>query len=210
MPEETLERTAVARDVELPSLATDALTERGVRDSLRRQIGLLEHRLGAVFATSFPRQGIEFGVAAAGGPRVLDVAELERVRDGMVVRLREAETELARRGRIEERHRAVLEEMLVAPERYRGLRITARDIGEPSCRSWTSEPRLGVLGMLMGWWRVKVSSGCPLASGRGRGGRSRTKHPQLSPLGSKIAKASPSATGSQRARSDRGRARVPR
>ena len=167
MPQETLDRISTAPVAELPSLQTDALTERHVRDSLRRQIGLLERRLGQVFAASFPRKGIEFGVAPIGGPRVLDVAELERVRDGLAVRLREAETELATRGRHEERNRAMLEEMLVAPERYRGLRISAHDIGEPSCRTWTSEPRFGLLGMLMGWWRVKVSSGCPLASGRG-------------------------------------------
>jgi hypothetical protein len=23
-------------------------------------------------------------------------------------------------------------------------------------------PRLGLIGMLMGWWQVKLSSGCPL------------------------------------------------
>jgi hypothetical protein len=28
-------------------------------------------------------------------------------------------------------------------------------------------PRLGLIGMLMGWWQVKLSSGCPLAGGRG-------------------------------------------
>jgi hypothetical protein len=167
VPEETLDPNDTALVAELPSLHTDALTERRLRDSLRHQIGLLERRLGEVFAAAFPRKGIEFGVVAAGGPRVLDVADLERVRDGLVIRLREAEAELARRGRVEEQNRQMLEEMLVAPERYRGVRITAHDIGEPSCRSWTSEPRFGLLGMLMGWWRVKVSSGCPLASGRG-------------------------------------------
>jgi hypothetical protein len=167
VPEETLDRISTAPLDWLPSLETDALTERGLRDSLRRQIGLLERRLGELFAASFPRKGIEFGVAGAGGPRVLDVAELEQVRDRLVVRLREAEAELAERGRCEEHNRQLLEEMLVAPERYRGVVITAHDIGEPSCRTWASEPRFGILGMLMGWWRVKVSSGCPLASGRG-------------------------------------------
>src|SRR5215213_2248704 len=28
-------------------------------------------------------------------------------------------------------------------------------------------PRYGLLGMLMNWWRVRISSGCPLARGRG-------------------------------------------
>ena len=45
--------------------------------------------------------------------------------------------------------------------------IAAPDIGEPSCRTWRSVPRLGLVGMLMGWWRVKLSSGCPLAAGAG-------------------------------------------
>jgi hypothetical protein len=26
-------------------------------------------------------------------------------------------------------------------------------------------PRLGLIGMLMGWWQVKLSSGCPLPAG---------------------------------------------
>src|SRR5438034_843558 len=81
-----------------------------------------------------PRQGIEWRVGAAGGPRVLGVAELERVRDALASRLRAAEGELARRGRVEERNRALLEEMIAAPERHRGLIVTAADIGEPSCR----------------------------------------------------------------------------
>ena len=30
---------------------------------------------------------------------------------------------------------------------------------------------MGLIGMLMGWWQVKLSSGCPLAGGRGLGAR---------------------------------------
>ena len=30
------------------------------------------------------------------------------------------------------------------------------------------DPGSGLIGMLMGWWEVKLSSGCPLAGGRGR------------------------------------------
>lgn len=169
MPEATLDSTPpISSANELPSLLTSRPAERRLRDDLRRQIAVLERRLAELFAAAFPRKGIEFGVAASGGPRILGVAELEQVRDGLAIRLHDAEAELARRGRIEERNRQRLEEMLVAPERYRWLRITAHEIGEPSCRTWTSEPRLGPIGMLMGWWRVKVSSGCPLASGRGR------------------------------------------
>src|SRR5215208_840771 len=66
---------------------TDPLADRRVRLELRRQIALLEKRLGELFASAFPRAGIEWGVPAVGGPRILGVAELERVRDGLAVRL---------------------------------------------------------------------------------------------------------------------------
>jgi hypothetical protein len=184
VPEDTLERNSTAPVDELPSLETGALGELYLRDSLRRQIGLLERRLGELFAAAFPRKGIDFSVAAPGGPRVLGVAELEAVRDRLAVRLREAEAELAAQGRREERNRAMLEEMLVAPERYRGVVIRARDIGESSCRTWASEPRFGLLGMLCGWWRVKVSSGCPLASGRASSRRVHSTLFEPPPLGS--------------------------
>jgi hypothetical protein len=171
LPDQLLEVESIAAPVEPGAgaigLREQQLAERRVRVELRRQIALLERRLAELFAAAFPRQGIEWRVGAAGGPRVLGVAELERVRDALAARLRTAERELVRRGRIEERNRALLEEMIAAPERHRGLLITAADIGEPSCRTWRSAPRLGLIGMLMGWWRVKISSGCPLAGGAG-------------------------------------------
>jgi hypothetical protein len=55
--------------------------------------------------------------------------------------------------------------MLASPADHKWLRISRADVGESGCGHWHSRPRLGPLGMLMGWWRVKVSSGCPL-SGR--------------------------------------------
>jgi hypothetical protein len=48
------------------------------------------------------------------------------------------------------------------PERHRRMTVTSADLGEPGCRVWRMRPRLGLPGMLLGWWRVKVSSGCPL------------------------------------------------
>jgi hypothetical protein len=143
----------------------DPSAERRARDELRRQIALLEKRLGELFASAFPRAGIEWAVPAVGGPRVLGVAELERVRDGLAVRLRDAQVELARQGEIEEANRGLLESMIAAPDRYRWVRVAAEDIGERPCQHWHARPRWGILGMLFGWWRVKHSSGCPLAAG---------------------------------------------
>ena len=42
--------------------------------------------------------------------------------------------------------------------------MSNEDIGEPGCKNWHVVPRLGIVGMLAGWWHVKISSGCPLAT----------------------------------------------
>jgi len=157
-PAQGFDRAAVER-------VADPGAEHQARNELRRQIALLEKRLGELFASAFPRAGIDWSVPAVGGPRVLAVAELERVRDGLAVRLREAQAELARQGEIEEANRGLLESMIAEPERYRWVRIAAEDIGDRPCQHWHSRPRWGILGMLFGWWRVKHSSGCPLAVG---------------------------------------------
>jgi hypothetical protein len=141
--------------------------ERRARDDLRRQIGELERQLGELFSSAFPRGGIEFGVPAAGGPRVLGVADLEAVRDALATRLQKARAELSRRVDLEEENRGLLEEMIAEPRRYRWVRVSNEDLGEPGCRHWHSRPRWGLLGMILGWWRVKLSSGCPLGGGRG-------------------------------------------
>jgi hypothetical protein len=173
VPDEVLEIEAASAspppvDV-LDALFRDQRTEQGAerraRRDLRNQIGALEKELGELFASSFPRPGIEWGVGAVGGPRVLGIADLERVRDALAARLAQARAELGRRGEVEEANRGVLESMVADPHRYRWVRISNEDLGEPGCRHWHSRPRWGILGMLMGWWRVKLSSGCPLAKG---------------------------------------------
>ncbi|MGI8461040.1 MAG: hypothetical protein ACR2OC_05295 [Solirubrobacterales bacterium] len=148
--------------------------ERRMRSDLRGQIASLEHQLAELFATAFPRRGIEYAVAAAGGPRILGVAELESVRDGLAVRLRDAQDELSRRTYIEERNRETLERMIAEPSRFRWLQISNDDVGERGCKHWHARPRWGPIGLFLNWWRVKLSSGCPLAGGRGLAA-SRTK-----------------------------------
>jgi hypothetical protein len=173
VPDELLEieaadlspRPAEALDSSAHDRGAQTLTRRRAREDLRRQIGVLEKRLGELFASAFPRQEITWTVGAVGGPRVLGLAELERVRDALAVRLGEAQAELRRRGEIEEANRGLLESMIADPGRYRWVRVSAEDLGEPHCRHWHSRPRWGILGMLLGWWRVKLSSGCPLAGG---------------------------------------------
>ena len=136
--------------------------ERLARVELRRQIARLEHELGELFTSAFPRKGIDWNVAPGGGPRLLGVGELEQVRDDLAARIADVRGVLSDRGYVESRNRAVLEQMIAEPAKFKWVRISNEDIGEPGCRHWHSRPRLGPLGMLMGWWRVKISSGCPL------------------------------------------------
>jgi hypothetical protein len=137
--------------------------ERPARAELRRQIGRLEHRLSRLVAEAFPRLEIAAGVAGVcTAPRALGLGELERVRDDLAERIADADVALKRRSELETGNRELLERMLASPAEFKGLRISRADVGEPGCGGWHSQPRLGMLGMLMGWWRVKISSGCPL------------------------------------------------
>jgi hypothetical protein len=140
--------------------------ERPARAELRRQIARLDLELGELFISAFPRGGITYQVAPAGGPRMLSIGELERVRDRLLDRIADVRGILSDHGYVEERNRELLERLVAEPEKYHWVRISNEDIGEPGCRHWHSRPRWGLLGMLMGWWRVRVSSGCPLAKGR--------------------------------------------
>ena len=57
--------------------------------------------------------------------------------------------------------------MKLEPGRYKYVRLPVSDLGQGGCGVWEVRPRLGLIGMLAGWWQVKLSSGCPLARGHG-------------------------------------------
>jgi hypothetical protein len=141
--------------------------ERAARRSLREQVARLEDELSQLFCSSWPRKGLGWEVAGRGGPRLLSLAELEELRDELAARLQHARRLLSERTYAEECNRRLIGEMLLAPERHKWVRVSAEDIGEPGCRHWHVRPRWSFLGMLMGWWRVIVSSGCPLPGPRG-------------------------------------------
>ena len=139
--------------------------ERAARADLRRQIAAMEKELGELFASAFPRTGLDFRVPApGGGPRILSVDELEKLRDSLAVRLADVRGRLHDHTYVEEQNRLLIERMADDPESHKWVRVSNEDIGEPGCRHWHSRPRWGILGMIMGWWRVRVSSGCPLAA----------------------------------------------
>lgn len=147
--------------------ATIEVDERAARRSLRRQIGHLEAELASLFCSTYPRTGFSWGVHSRGGPRVLSFRELEELRDDLAERLEENRRTLSDRSWVEEQNRRRIEEMMLEPEKHHWVRVGNEDIGERGCKHWHVRPRFGILGMLLNWWRVRISSGCPLAVGRG-------------------------------------------
>ena len=156
----------VAFPVRAPGAEGDELL--AARRSLRAQIAKLERELADAFVTAYPMGGLGLGPADPHrDPRLLGLGELEEVRDQLAERLQEARTSIAERADTQAQSRLLLERMLLEPGKHRFVRVACRDLGELGCGVWHVRPRLGLIGMLMGWWQVKLSSGCPLAGGRG-------------------------------------------
>jgi hypothetical protein len=150
-----------------PAPATGAPAIAAARAQLRAQIGTLERQLSDAMIACLPYAAAPAMPAAAAthGPRLLDLGELERARDELATRLSAVRGDLHRRGEHAARARARLEAMHLEPGRHRFEQVTRAELGEGRCGVWQVRPRLGLLGMLMGWWEVKLSSGCPLSRG---------------------------------------------
>ncbi len=138
--------------------------ERAARRTLLGQVARLEEELSQLFVSVWPRKQFSFGVSGKGGPRLLSLAELEEVRDSLAERVQHVRRALSERTYSEEQFRRLIEEMMLDPEAHKWVRVSNEDIGEPGCKHWHVRPRWSFIGMLMGWWRVVISSGCPLAT----------------------------------------------
>jgi hypothetical protein len=136
--------------------------ERAARRSLRDQIARLEQELGVAHAGAYPRVVVPAATTSLDGPRLLDLGELEAIRDELADRLHGVRAEIYAHAEVDEARRILLEKMLANPRAYKWVRI--RDEETPSCKSWHVRPRYGLIGMLAGWWHVKLSSGCPSAA----------------------------------------------
>jgi hypothetical protein len=141
-----------------------AARERAARRTLLDQVARLEDELGQLFCSTWPRKDFEWGVAGRGGPRLLSLGELEQLRDDLAARVAHARRSLSDRTYVEEQKRCLIEEMMLEPEAHPWAHVSSEDIGEAGCRHWHVRPRYGLLGMLLNWWRVVISSGCPLAA----------------------------------------------
>jgi len=133
-----------------------------LRRELRAQIARIEAEVTA-YAWHDPRRPppdrVETAIPVG---RVTSVEELGRTRDELIQRLTRLRGEAERRGIREQGSRAHVEGMLDDPASHSWEIVTAAETGEPSCKDWRVVPRWGPVGAIMGWWRVKVSSGCPL------------------------------------------------
>jgi hypothetical protein len=143
----------------------DRVGERAARGSLRAQLAKLERELSAIVAETFPHIAAPAAGSAVRGPRLLSLEELERSRDRLAGRLQELRNLAAARADHERQARELLERMKLEPGRYKFVRLPVSDLGQGGCGVWEVRPRLGLIGMLAGWWQVKLSSGCPLARG---------------------------------------------
>jgi DNA-binding transcriptional regulator YhcF (GntR family) len=155
----------------IPSFERES-EDRAVRRELRRQIQRLEGEL-----TYYWRE-----LGEAGRPtrpswvqgHVAGVEELERTRDELMNQLRDAQKAAEQHAREHLRAHDRRAAMLADPAAHRWEVVTAEQTGEPGCTTWQVAPRYGPLGVVMKWWRVKVSGGCPLAAplaaARGTGG----------------------------------------
>ena len=111
------------------------------RAELRRQIAMLEAR------------GNRAATGGGDGPRLLGLRELEEVRDGLLRRTSDLPGHDAAR--------RTFEAMVADPRAHKWRRIKRADLGVAGCGEYRVVPRLGIIGMLAGWWHVTLSSGCP-------------------------------------------------
>jgi hypothetical protein len=157
------ERQVIEREVRV----TGPVDERGARAALRSQIARLERELSGTVAERFPYVAVPPAPTAGrpSAPRLLDLGALERVRDELVARTQQLRARVQERDERERRAREQLERMRLEPGRYKFARLPVRELGQGVCGVWEVRPRLGLIGMLAGWWELKLSSGCPLARG---------------------------------------------
>ena len=146
----------------LPLRIETELDERAARAELRDQIARLEEQLAGQVTSAFPRSPTPPLVGGSRGARLQTLAELEERRDRLAECVASVRRSVDALGARQEQARGRLERLMLDPAAHPWERVSHEDIGEPGCRHYHSRPRLGWLGLLMDWWCVRISSGCPL------------------------------------------------
>ena len=146
----------------IPARIPVEVDERAARAALRDQIARLEERLAGHITTAFPRSPTPPRIGGSEGARLQTLAELEERRDALDASLAQIRRDLDETGERQELARGRMEAIMLDPAAHKWERVSHDDIGDPGCRQCHARPRMGLLGMLMNWWRVVISSGCPL------------------------------------------------
>jgi hypothetical protein len=169
------EQLTIERGLTVPpgGAAVTEAAEYAARRSLRSQVERLERELSAIVAEGFPHIGAAVATRPAGGPSLLGLEQLEALRDELAGRVQQLRRRVQQRSEHELRAQELLERMKLEPGRYKFVRLPVTELGQRGCGVWQVRPRYGLLGMLAGWWELKLSSGCPLA----RGSRARATPP---------------------------------
>jgi hypothetical protein len=161
------QQLTIERDLAVPAggAAARQSAERAARRSLRSQVERLERELSAIVAQGFPHIGAVFAARPAAGPSLMGLEQLESLRDELAGRVQQLRRRTQERAEHELRAQELLERMKLDPGRYKFVRLPVTELGQRGCAVWYVRPRFGLLGMLAGWWELKLSSGCPLAMG---------------------------------------------
>ena len=116
-------------------------------------------------STRCPTAGSTRPCPALRGPRVLTLGELERLRDALADRVAAGARAASRSASAGARTPACCwSGCCSSPGATATCASRAASSARAGCGVWHVRPRLGVVGRLMGWWQVKLSSGCPLAA----------------------------------------------
>jgi hypothetical protein len=148
----------------IPLRPATEVDERAARAALRDQIARLEEQLANHVTTAFPRSPTPPTIGGERGARLQTLADLERHRDALHAAVAGVRRQLDAAGARQHLARGRLERIMLDPAAHPWERVTNEDIGEPGCRQVHARPRLGFLGLFMDWWRVRISSGCPLCT----------------------------------------------
>src|SRR3954451_8933689 len=105
-----------------PATTRPEVDERAARRTLREQIARLERDLGAAVIAAYPRLPAGTARVSHPAPRLLGLAELERIRDDLAGRLAEVRGQTAVQAERQEQARLLIERMLLEPGRYRWVR----------------------------------------------------------------------------------------
>src|SRR5215210_5454715 len=98
-----------------PATVRPEVDERAARRTLRTQIGRLERDLGGAVVAAYPRLPAGSARVSHAGPRLLGLAELERIRDDLADRLAEVREQAAAQADRQAEKRLLIERMLLDP-----------------------------------------------------------------------------------------------